>query len=78
MEVLIALLSLVVGLVFGVVIGKSSAKETPVGTLRADVSDPDEPPYLFLQLPPTTDPYKLIRKKRVTLDVKIQNFISHN
>jgi predicted nucleic acid-binding protein len=45
------------------------------GVLIVDCSDPDDGPYLFLELKvPISD---VISRKQVTLDVNITNYISH-
>lgn len=49
----------------------------PVGTLRIDNSDPDEPPYLFLELKKESNPNNFKNKKYVTFDVNAKNYISH-
>jgi len=43
------------------------------GTLRLDDSDPNEPPYIFLEL--RNNPENLYKKKYATLKVSIKNFI---
>ena len=45
-----------------------------VGKLRVDKSDPDDGPYLFLEL--TTSPEFIENSKRVILEVDVKNFIS--
>ena len=45
-----------------------------IGHLRVDQSDPDDGPYLFLELTSTTEALK--KRKYVTLDVKVENYIS--
>lgn len=46
------------------------------GSLRIDRSDPDEPPYIFLEL--YAEPSKIMQKKYVILKVKTENFIAHD
>ena len=46
-----------------------------VGTLRIDTSDPDDVPYMFLELSKGVD--AISSKKYVILRVNINNFISH-
>lgn len=62
------------GLSAGYVISDLILKSKVNGSLRVDNSDPDEPPYLFLEL--KESPEVLKRKKYVTLDVEVKNFIS--
>lgn len=45
-----------------------------VGTLRIDRSDPNEPPYMFLELDKGVG--DISRKKNVILKVKNENYIS--
>lgn len=53
---------------------KSSRKE-PVGDLRIDTSDPDDNPYLFLEL--SKDLNFVRRKKYITLKVNTISYIPH-
>lgn len=71
MEIIIAIVSVIVG----VVIGRMTHHEHPIGDLRVDRSDPSCEPYLFLEL--STDVYTVMRKKHVTFRVKVENFIPH-
>ena len=71
MEIVIAIVSVIVG----VVIGRLTHRERPLGDLRVDRSDPTCEPYLFLEL--DTDVRTIMRKKRATFRVKIENFIPH-
>ena len=45
-----------------------------IGFIRIDTSDPDDGPYLFLEL--TKDIRTLFNKKYVTVKIKTENFIS--
>lgn len=78
MEVLIALLCVCVGFMFGFAVSKRVSREEPIGVLRIDNSDPVDGPYLFLELEPTANPMALKHRKRVTLTIKAENFISHD
>lgn len=53
---------------------KSSHKE-PVGDLRIDTSDPDDNPYLFLEL--SKDLNFVRRKKYITLKVNTISYTPH-
>lgn len=64
------ILSAIIGFVMGV-----TRHHKPVGTLRVDRSDPDDNPYLFLEL--SEDPSKLPNQKYITLKVDVKNYISH-
>ena len=71
MEIVIAIVSVIVG----IVIGRLFHCERPLGNLRVDRSDPSCEPYLFLEL--DTDVYTIMRKKNATFRVKLENFIPH-
>lgn len=71
MEIVIAIVSIIVG----IVIGRLPHHERPLGDLRVDRSDPSCEPYLFLEL--DTDVYTIMRKKNATFRVKNENFIPH-
>lgn len=53
----------------------ANVHKKPVGTLRIDQSDPDEAPYLFLEL--GEDPRILMQKEYVMLKVNPKSYISH-
>lgn len=46
-----------------------------MGNLRIDMSDPDDKPYLFLEL--KGDIRKLCHKKQIILRIKKENYIPH-
>lgn len=71
----------VIAFVFGLFIGSLFAgllfhrKAKPVcGALRVDTSDPQDGPYLFLELTEGLD--KVANSRQVTFDVKVENYIS--
>ena len=64
------IISAIIGFVIGI---KSHNKE--IGTLRVDQSDPYDGPYLFLEL--SENPKKLLDKKRITLKVNVEDYVSH-
>ena len=71
MEVLlVALLGFAIGFIFAC-IGVLSLK---VGTLRVDRSDPNEAPYLFLEIDKGAG--DISSRKMVLLDVRNQNYVS--
>ena len=53
-----------------------SLKQKPIGTLRIDSSDPDDGPYLFLELNQSIADVKLQDKKFVILAVDATNYLS--
>lgn len=65
----------VIGVLVGVVCTTIMTHVKSVGSLRVDNSDPDDGPYLFLELP--KDIGDIYRKKYVTLKVNLKNFIPH-
>lgn len=71
MEIIIVVIAVIVG----VMIGRFTHREHPLGVLRVDRSDPASEPLLFLEL--DTDVYTVMRKKRITFNVKLENFIPH-
>ena len=70
----IAAISLVVGIMIGFTVGIIYHKKKVKGVLRIDKSDPDGP-YLFLEL--ESDPAILEKQKYVTLEVNTKSYISH-
>lgn len=71
---ILGLVGLIFGLAIGYVIGRSENREEPIGDLRIDESDPEDGPYLFLELKSRPNTFKHL--KRVTLNVKAENYIS--
>lgn len=74
MSTAIIIIECIISALIGFVIGINHHHK-PVGTLRVDQSDPDDNPYLFLEL--SEDPKKLPNQKYITLKVNIENYISH-
>lgn len=70
----IAAISLVVGIMIGFTVSVIYHKNKVKGVLRIDKSDPDGP-YLFLEL--ASDPAILEKQKYVTLEVNTKSYISH-
>lgn len=68
------IISLLVGFLVGFLIGVSVMRDKPVGDLRIDRSDPDDGPYLFLEL--KDDPNIISKKKQVVLHIKNESFVS--
>ena len=73
MEWLFMILS-VLTFVLGLILGFRGHKMKPVGTLRIDTSDPEDGPYLFLEL--SVDPKILMTEKEVLLQVNSESYIS--
>ena len=71
---IVAAISLVVGLVIGFIASVIYHRKRVKGILRIDKSDPDGP-YLFLEL--ASDPAILEKQKYVTLEVNTKSYISH-
>lgn len=72
------IITLLCGIVVGVVVTKIVTRPKPIGFLRIDESDPDDGPYLFLELSPDSAPQMLKKKKYVTMKIKVENFLSHD
>lgn len=73
MEFLVCIVWFIVGFAVSWTIHNRWKKPKPFGTLRVDHSDPDDKPYLFLEI--TEDPASLVNRKEVILDVKIKDYI---
>ncbi|MBR3739255.1 MAG: beta-lactamase induction signal transducer protein [Clostridia bacterium] len=52
-------------------------KEKPIGTLRVDRSDPDEAPYLFLELE-QNGMERIRQSKTVVLKVDLNGYLPRN
>ena len=64
------------GVLIGTIIYAIAVKTASVGTLRIDQSDPEDSPYLFLELKQNIT--TISSKKYVTMKVDLQNYISHD
>lgn len=64
-----------IGVLVGIVCTTVATRSKSVGSLRVDRSDPDDGPYLFLEL--SKDIEEIYRKKYVTFKVSLKNFIPH-
>lgn len=78
---MVSLVWLIVGYVLGWCVGYGLSvlcrRKNCAGTLREDRSDPDEAPYLFLELDP--DGMKKIRTRRtVSFKVRLENYLPRN
>ena len=69
--IMVGVLGLVVGFIFGVCAVYHHLK---VGTLRVDQSDPFDEPYLFLELSKSVN--YVMGRKVVVMDVKVEDYIS--
>lgn len=65
----------VIGVLVGCVLTVILSRRKSVGSLRIDTSDPEDNPYLFLEL--SKDVGEVYRKKYITLRVNTKNFIPH-
>lgn len=74
-------MEIVISFIFGIVIGLLVAhyvfRPKQVGSLRIDRSDPDDGPYLFLELEPGGI-YKLQHSKDILLKVEERDYISRD
>lgn len=64
-----------IGILVGCVVTLFIFRMRSVGSLRIDTSDPDDGPYLFLEM--SKDVNKVRKKKYITLKVNLKNFIPH-
>lgn len=64
-----------IGILVGIVCTTVATRTKSVGYLRVDTSDPDDGPYLFLEL--SKDIGEIYRKKYVIFKVSLKNFIPH-
>ena len=62
------------GITIGVVLTVAMNRKKVVNELLVDVSDPEDGPYMFLNLKHT--PHDIMQKKYITLKVTIKNFLS--
>lgn len=67
---MVELLFFLGGVLIGVFLTTLFLVKEPIGTLRVDRSDPDSPPYLFLEID-SGKGYKLQKDKHVTLRVDL-------
>lgn len=69
------IIAFLAGVLIGTIIYAIAVKTASVGTLRIDQSDPEDSPYLFLEL---KNPNAIFSKKYVTMKVELKNYISHD
>ena len=70
------LLSVTIGYIFGGLTKRKKIK--PIGNLRIDQSDPEQP-YMFLELDSSiTDLNQIMNEKQITLEVVVKNYITQN
>lgn len=71
---MIAVIMFVIGFIAGCVVTIIVCRIKSVGSLRIDTSDPEDDPYLFLEL--SKDLLTVSRKKYVSIKIIVKNFIS--
>lgn len=69
-------ISFILGTIVGFVTFAVVCVRRRVGVLRIDTSDPDDEPYLFLELNNNINPHILRRYKFVVLDINPESYIS--
>ncbi|GHU48027.1 hypothetical protein FACS1894120_6360 [Clostridia bacterium] len=69
------LIALVIGVLIGCILMTVIFRTKVIGTLRVDCSDPDDNPYLFLELSKSVD--IIYHKKYVTLKVNVEDLLPH-
>lgn len=65
----------VIGILIGCIFTTIMFRTRSIGSLRIDTSDPDDGPYLFLEM--SKDINEVCKKKYISLKINIKNFISH-
>lgn len=70
------IIAFLVGVLIGTILYAISIKTASVGTLRIDQSDPEDSPYLFLELKKNVN--NIASNKYVIMKVKRENYISHD
>lgn len=70
------IIAFLAGVLIGTIIYAIAVKTASVGTLRIDQSDPEDSPYLFLELDKTLP--AIVSKKYVIMKVNLKNYISHD
>lgn len=70
------ILLICIGIIIGILVSIIYSIFKVSGTLRVDTSDPDDQPYLFLEL--LDNPMKVKKKKYVIFKVNPKNYISHD
>ena len=67
-------IALFIGVIVGMIIYSVVAKQKSIGCLVIDRSDPDDEPYLFLELEKSI--YQFQDKKYITMKLTNKNYIS--
>ena len=70
------IIAFLVGVLIGTIIYAIAVKTASIGTLRIDQSDPDDSPYLFLEIKQGVN--VISSKKYVIMKVERKNYISHD
>lgn len=70
------IIAFLVGVLIGTILYAIAMKTASVGTLRIDQSDPEDSPYLFLELKKNVN--NIASNKYVIMEVKRENYISHD
>lgn len=70
------ILLVIAGIALGYLLAAVIRYEEPVGAIRIDSSDPDDGPYLFLELETSIEELKKQPSVRVRIDTK--SYISQN
>ena len=70
------IIAFLLGVLIGTIIYAIAVKTASVGTLRIDRSDPDDSPYLFLEL--NKNLTFVSSKEYVIMKVDLKNYMSHD
>ena len=67
-----------IGVVIGYILKTIFSRPKVIGTLRVDHSDPDDGPYMFLELSSEESVKTIRHDDYVTFKVNVENYISQN
>ena len=73
---LIFVVGVVIGVIIGCMVRKKPSTSEPLGTLVIDRSDPDDGPYMFLEIGNRENVAVIMRQEAVTLKVEQRNYVS--
>lgn len=66
----------VVGVIIGVIFTKRALKLPALGTIVVDRSDPEDGPYMFLEIEKRENMSKIMEQTQVVLNVEHRNYLS--
>lgn len=75
--IIVSVISITIGVIIGIFIGKAKSRAAAMGWLRIDHSEPDEPARMFVELKGIT-PDMIAQHKFVLFEVINQSYISRD